>query len=399
MSWSWATSSPRPSPLAIFGDFGADVIKVEKPDGGDELRDWRKTRGETSMLFRTLGRNKRSVVLDLRTDEGQAAVRRLAQDTDVLIENFRPGTLERWGLAPEDLKRENPDLIIVRISGYGQTGPYRDRAGFASAAEAFGGFRHLTGEADRPAVRPAASMGDTVAGLYATIGALMLLVRRGRTGDVGDGVVDIGLYEGIFSLLESLVPDYDAYGQARMRSGGAVPGVVPMGAYPTGDGLEIVIGGNSNKLFTRLMRLAGRDDLADDPVLQTSSARQDREQELNTVISEWTSSLPLKTVQAELDAAGVPAGPVYDAPSIVDDPHYLARGMVESHRVRVEEEPEEIRFPGVVPILPGQRGHTRWLGPELGEHSREILTEAGYSEEEADALAGVGRETAEAVTS
>lgn len=388
-----------PFAARIFGDFGADVIKVEKPDGGDELRDWRKTRGETSMLFRTLGRNKRSVVLDLRTDEGQAAVRRLAQDTDVLIENFRPGTLERWGLAPEDLKRENPDLIIVRISGYGQTGPYRDRAGFASAAEAFGGFRHLTGEADRPAVRPAASMGDTVAGLYATIGALMLLVRRGRTGDVGDGVVDIGLYEGIFSLLESLVPDYDAYGQARMRSGGAVPGVVPMGAYPTGDGLEIVIGGNSNKLFTRLMRLAGRDDLADDPVLQTSSARQDREQELNTVISEWTSSLPLKTVQAELDAAGVPAGPVYDAPSIVDDPHYLARGMVESHRVRVEEEPEEIRFPGVVPILPGQRGHTRWLGPELGEHSREILTEAGYSEEEADALAGVGRETAEAVTS
>lgn len=388
-----------PFAARIFGDFGADVIKVEKPDGGDELRDWRKTRGETSMLFRTLGRNKRSVVLDLRTDEGQAAVRRLAQDTDVLIENFRPGTLERWGLAPEDLKRENPHLIIVRISGYGQTGPYRDRAGFASAAEAFGGFRHLTGEADRPAVRPAASMGDTVAGLYATIGALMLLVRRGRTGDVGDGVVDIGLYEGIFSLLESLVPDYDAYGQARMRSGGAVPGVVPMGAYPTGDGLEIVIGGNSNKLFTRLMRLAGRDDLADDPALQTSSARQDREQELNTVISEWTSSLPLKTVQAELDAAGVPAGPVYDAPSIVDDPHYLARGMVESHRVRVEEEPEEIRFPGVVPILPGQRGHTRWLGPELGEHSREILTEAGYSEEEADALAGVGRETAEAVTS
>ncbi|MDR8019752.1 CaiB/BaiF CoA transferase family protein [Nesterenkonia aerolata] len=388
-----------PFAARIFGDFGADVIKVEKPDGGDELRDWRKTRGETSMLFRTLGRNKRSVVLDLRTDEGQAAVRRLAKDTDVLIENFRPGTLERWGLAPEDLKRENPHLIIVRISGYGQTGPYRDRAGFASAAEAFGGFRHLTGEADRPAVRPAASMGDTVAGLYATIGALMLLVRRGRTGDVGDGVVDIGLYEGIFSLLESLVPDYDAYGQVRMRSGGAVPGVVPMGAYPTGDGLEIVIGGNSNKLFTRLMRLAGRDDLADDPVLQTSSARQDREQELNTVISEWTSSLPLKTVQAELDAAGVPAGPVYDAPSIVDDPHYLARGMVESHRVRVEEEPEEIRFPGVVPILPGQRGHTRWLGPELGEHSREILTEAGYSEEEADALAGVGRETAEAVTS
>ncbi|SJM66886.1 CaiB/BaiF CoA-transferase family protein [Gulosibacter sp. 10] len=378
----------------IFGDFGADVIKVEKPQGGDELRDWRKSRGETSMLFRTLGRNKRSVVLDLRTEEGQEAVRRLARSCDVVIENFRPGTLERWGIGPDALKAQNPDLILVRISGYGQTGPYRERAGFASAAEAFGGFRYITGERDRPAVRPAASMGDTVAGLYAAIGALILLLQRERaavTGaefSQGENLVDIGLYEGIFSLLESLVPDYDAYGDVRMRSGGAVPGVVPMGAYPTGDGLEIVIGGNSGKLFSRLMRLAGREDLADDPALQASEARGAREAELNEIIAGWAASMPLKEVQARLDEAGIPAGPVYDAPSIVEDPHYIARGMIERHPVKVEEEYEEVRFPGVVPVLPGREGRTRWIGPELGEHNREVLEEAGYSPEEIEALTG-----------
>lgn len=379
----------------IFGDFGADVIKVEKPQGGDELRDWRKTRGETSMLFRTLGRNKRSVVLDLRTEDGQEAVRRIAKNVDVVIENFRPGTLERWGIGPEQLKAINPELIVVRISGYGQTGPYRERAGFASAAEAFGGFRYLTGEGDRPAVRPAASMGDTVAGLYAAIGALMQLVRRERLKNLGDksfaasdNQVDVGLYEGIFSLLESLVPDYDAYGNVRKRSGGAVPGVVPMGAYPTNDGLEIVIGGNSNKLFTRLMRVAGRADLADDPDLLGSEKREARADELNEIIAAWTSSLPLSTVQEVLDREGVPAGPVYDAPSIVDDPHYHARGMIETHRVRIEDEYEDIRFPGIVPVLPGRTGKTRWIGPELGEHSADVLAEVGYSEDEIRDLTG-----------
>lgn len=371
----------------IFGDFGADVIKVEKPGSGDELRDWRKTRGETSMLFRTLGRNKRSVVLDLRTEEGREAAIKLAATADVVIENFRPGTLERWGMGPDRLKARNPDLILVRISGYGQTGPYRDRAGFASAAEAFGGFRHITGDPDRPAVRPAASTGDTVAGLYGAIGALMLLLKRERTGLTQDeNVVDIGLYEGIFSLLESLVPDYDAYGAVRKRNGGAVPGVVPMGAYPTKDDLEIVIGGNSAKLFAKLMELAGREDLARNPKLRSSAAREDRVDELNTIIVNWTSSLPLKELQELLDEAGVPAGPVYDAPAIAEDPHYAARGMVQTHRVRVEEEPESIRFPGVVPVLPGQEGRTRWVGPDLGEHSTEVLSELGYSVKEIQQL-------------
>lgn len=377
----------------IFADFGAEVIKIEKPGTGDELRDWRKARGETSMLFRTLGRNKKSVALDLRSDDGREAVLRLAERSDVLIENFRPGTLEKWGMGPEELTALNPDLVIVRISGYGQTGPYKDRAGFGSAAESFGGLRYLTGEADRPAVRQAASLGDTVAGMYGAIGALMLMLQKARGIEVpGPKIVDIGLYEGIFSLLESLVPDYDAYGDVRKRSGGSLPGVVPMGAYPTGDGLEIVIGGNSYSVFTRLMRAAGREDLATDPDLETATGRERREAELNGVIREWTSSLSLAEVTDILAEAGVPAGPVYDAPSIAVDPHYLERGMIEAHEIVIEDEPELIRFPGIVPKLPGHEGVTKWMGPDLGEHTDEVLEEIGFDPERRARLQG--RETA-----
>ena len=358
----------------IFGDFGADVVKVEKP-GGDELRDWRRPVGETSMLFRTVGRNKRSVVLDLRTDEGRDHARALIAGSDVVIENFRPGTLERWGLGPDVISELNPDTILVRISGYGQTGPYRDRAGFGSAAEAFGGLRFLTGEPDRPASRQAASLADTVAGLYGALGALMLLLQRAKGVETDARTVDIGLYEGIFSLLESLVPEYDAYGMVRHRTGGSIPGVVPMGAYPCADGLEVVIGGNSASVFARLMTAIGRDDLAADPALRTSEGRGAREDELNGLIEGWTRTMPLVDVQAALDAAGVPAGPVYDAASIADDPHYRARGMVETHEVVVDAEPRLIRFPGVVPHLPGAEGRTRWLGPDLGEHTEEVLEE------------------------
>lgn len=362
----------------VFGDFGADVIKVERPDGGDELRDWRKTRGTTSMLFRTVGRNKRSVALDLRTEEGQEAVRRIAATCDVVIENFRPGTLERWGIGPEQLQAEHPDLVIVRISGYGQTGPYRDRAGFGSAAESFAGLRYVTGEPDRPAGRAAASLGDTVAGLYGVIGALMLLLDRARGRDVaGRSVVDVGLYEGVFSLLESLVPDYDAYGMVRERTGGRLPGVVPTGSYPTGDGLEVVIGGNSASVFQRLMRAIGRTDLADDESLRSTDARSAREEELNGAIEAWTRSLDLDDALAALEDAGVPAAPVYDAPSIASDRHYLARGMIQTHDVVIDGEPEPVRFPGVVPIIPGAEGSVRWLGPEVGEHTDEVLREVG----------------------
>lgn len=373
----------------VFGDFGADVIKIEKP-GGDELRDWRRPVGDTSMLFRTVGRNKRSVVLDLRSDEGIDAAKKLIAASDVVIENFRPGTIERWGIGPEIIAELNPDTVLVRISGYGQTGPYRNRAGFGSAAESFAGLRYLTGEDDRPAARSAASIADTVAGLYGVIGALMLMLQRARGIESASRTVDIGLYEGVFSLLESLVPEYDAYGMVRKRSGGKLPGVVPMGAYPSADGLEVVIGGNASKVFKRLMVACGRDDLAEDESLVTAEGRQAREEELNKVITDWTSTLPLTEIQAILDEAGVPAGPVYDAPSIAEDPHYRSRGMVEEHLVKVEpgEEPRAVRFPGVVPHIPGAEGRTRWLGPELGEHTVEVLRDvAGLSDEEAREMA------------
>lgn len=373
----------------VFGDFGADVIKIEKP-GGDELRDWRRPVGDISMLFRTVGRNKRSVVLDLRSEAGIAAVKKLIAASDVVIENFRPGTIEKWGIGPDVISGLNPDAVLVRISGYGQTGPYRNRAGFGSAAESFAGLRYITGEADRPAARAAASMADTVAGLYGVIGALMLMLQRARGGKSTARTVDIGLYEGVFSLLESLVPEYDAYGMVRQRSGGKLPGVVPMGAYPCADDLEIVIGGNASSVFKRLMRAIGREDLAADESLTTAEGRQAREEELNSLITAWTRSLPLSEAQAILDEAGVPAGPVYDAPSIAADPHYRARNMVEEHLVEVEtgEEPRTVRFPGVVPNIPGAEGSTRWLGPELGEHTVEVLRDvAGYSEDDARAMA------------
>ncbi|WP_313818360.1 CaiB/BaiF CoA-transferase family protein [Citricoccus sp.] len=380
-----------PFAARLFGDFGAEVIKVERPAGGDELRDWRKTRGETSMLFRTMGRNKKSVALDLRSELGREAVLRMATTADVVIENFRPGTLEKWGLGPDELTARNPDLVMVRISGYGQTGPYKDRAGFGSSAESFAGLRYLTGEPDRPAGRAAASVGDTVAGLYGVIGALMLMLQKARGGDTrGQQVVDVALYEGVFSLLESLVPDYDAYGMVRQRTGGRLPGVVPTGSYPTGDGLEVVIGGNSNSVFKRLMRAVGREDLAEDESLTTTEGRGAREGELNGIIAEWTGARPLKDALDVLSAEGVPAGPVYDAPSIAQDEHYIARGMIETHEVVIEEEPELVRFPGVVPKIPGHDGRVAWIGPDLGEHTEQVLREvAGFDEDQiAAALSG-----------
>jgi crotonobetainyl-CoA:carnitine CoA-transferase CaiB-like acyl-CoA transferase len=373
-----------PFAARLFGDFGAEVIKIERPDGGDELRDWRKTRGTTSMMFRTVARNKKSVALDLRTDTGREAAKKIAAQCDVVIENFRPGTLEKWGLGPEVLTGLNPDLVMVRISGYGQTGPYMNRAGFGSSAESFAGLRYITGEPDRPAGRAAASLGDTVAGLYGVIGALILMLQRARGAhSEGPQVVDVALYEGVFSLLESLVPDYDAYGMVRQRSGGALPGVVPTGSYPCQDGLEVVIGGNSNSVFRRLMSAVGRADLAADESLLTTDARAAREAELNGTIAAWTSSMPLKEVLEHLDVAGVPAGPVYDAPSIATDEHYLARDMIQTHEVVVEDEPELIRFPGVVPKIPGHQGQVQWVGPELGQHTEEVLHDlAGLSSEE-----------------
>lgn len=364
-----------PFAARVFADFGAEVVKIERPGAGDELRGWRLARGTTSMMFRTIARNKKSVTLDLRTDEGRDLALELVRASDVVVENFRPGTLERWGLGPDVLADVNPDVVVVRISGYGQTGPMKDRAGFGGVAEAFGGMRHITGYPDRDPVRPAAAVGDSLAGLYGAIGALMLLLARanGRPHH-GPRVADVALYESVFMAMDSLVPDLHAYDVVRQRTAGTLPGVVPSGVYPTADGLGIMIAGNSEGAFTRLMTALGRTDLAADTALASGQGRTAHEDELNEVISAWTSSLTAAEADRVLAAAGVPAGPILDAAAIADDPQYRARDMIRPVKVVVEGGAEEVSFPGIVPRIPGAPGDLRWVGPELGEHTDEILT-------------------------
>ncbi len=365
-----------PFAARIFADFGAEVIKVERPGTGDELRGWRKpaTAG-TSMMFRTIARNKQSITLDLSREEGRRVALQLVRACDVVIENFRPGTLERWGLGPDRLSEANPGVVLVRISGYGQSGPYRDRPGFGGVAEAFGGLRHLTGYPGQPPVRAAASIGDTVAGLYGAIGALMLMLRRARGNPANDPqVVDVALYESVFSLLEGLLPEYDAYGMVRERTGGSLPGVVPSGVYPCLGGQSVVIGGNANAVFARLMTAIDRHDLAVDPKLADGPGRTARAEELDAAISDWTRRHTAEEVVDHLIAAGVPVSQVHDAASIVGDPHYLARGMIQEFEVPVDSEtPRPVRFPGVVPVVPTAPGKVQWVGPELGEHTDKVL--------------------------
>jgi formyl-CoA transferase len=364
-----------PFAARVFADFGAEVVKIERPGAGDELRGWRLGRGNTSMMFRTIARNKKSVTLDLRTDEGRDLALELVRASDVVVENFRPGTLERWGLGPEVLADLNPDVVVVRISGYGQTGPMKDRAGFGGVAEAFGGMRHITGYPDRDPVRPGAAVGDSLAGLYGAIGALMLLLARanGRPHQ-GPRVADVALYESVFMAMDSLVPDLHAYDIVRQRTAGTLPGVVPSGVYPTADGLGIMIAGNSEGAFIRLMTALGRTDLAADTALVSGQGRAAHEDDLNELISGWTSSLTAAEADRILAAAGVPAGPILDAAAIADDPQYRARDMIRPVKVVVDGGAEEVSFPGIVPRIPGAPGDLRWVGPELGEHTDEILT-------------------------
>ncbi|MCK0440418.1 CoA transferase [Gordonia alkaliphila] len=368
-----------PSAGRLLADFGAEVIKIER-ESGDELRNWRLYAGETSMLFRTINRNKKSMVLDLRTEEGRDDVRTLAGHCDVVLENFRPGTLEKWGLGPEELSRDNPELILVRISAFGQTGPYAERPGFAAVAEAYGGFRELVGDPDRPPVRTGVSIGDSIAGLYGAFGAVMALYEGLRRRDaaaeplpVADRVVDVALHEAIFSMMESLIPDLGAYGVRRERTGGRMQGIAPSNAYVCGDGFSVVISGNADGIFGGYMRAIGRADLADDPGLADNDGRWYRRDEIDDAIGAWTGARTRDEVLAALDAAGVPAGPIYTAADIVADPQYSARNMIQEFDVDTgAAEPVRVGFPGVVPVLGGQSLPIRSLGPEIGEHTDEI---------------------------
>jgi formyl-CoA transferase len=364
-----------------LADFGAEVVKVEPPGDGDPLRRWRRMRNGVSLWWQVQSRNKRSVTLDLRQPEGQEAVRRLAARSDIVIENFRPGAMERWNLGWEQLSAANPKLVMVRISGYGQSGPYRDRPGFAAIAEAVGGLRYVTGYPDRPPVRPNLSVGDTLASLHGVIGALLAL-RHIQNGGGGQ-VIDVALYESVFNVMESLLPEYDAQGFVRERSGSTLPGIAPSNLYPCRDGTYVLIAGNADSLYRRLMTAIGREDLRDDPALAKNDGRAAQMKRIDDAIAEWTSTHSQQEVIQEMERAEVPVGRIYSAADIATDPHYAARGMLLDS---VAGDGEPLRQPGVVPKLSATPGAIRRAAPKLGEHTDEVLREAGYSDAEIAAL-------------
>lgn len=365
----------------ILAEFGAEVIKIESPGGGDPLRQWRKLYKGTSAWWFVQARNKKSVAVNMKAREGQEIVRRLAAKCDIVVENFRPGALEKWGLGWDILSTENPRLVMVRLSGYGQTGPYRNRPGFGAIGESMGGLRHLTGFPDRAPCRVGVSIGDSIAALYGVIGALLAIRDRERSGR--GQMIDVALYEAVFSLMESLLPEYDLFDFVRERSGASLPGIVPSNTYPTRDGKYVVIGANSDSIFKRMMVAIGRADFANDPQLANNAGRVSRTEELDRVIGDWTASHDLEHVLAVLEKAEVPSGRIYDIADIVNDVHYRTRDMIEQFALT---DGRPIKVPGIVPKLSGNPGSTRWLGPELGAHTTEVLTAIGYDEAQIAAL-------------
>lgn len=367
-----------PTAGRILGDFGAEVIKVERPKTGDELRNWRLYGGDTSMLYRTVNRNKKSITLDLRSEAGRAIVLDLVSRSDVLLENFRPGMLEKWGLGPQELNAANPDLILTRISAYGQTGPLAQRPGFAAVAEAVGGLRELVGDPDRPPVRVGVSIGDSIAGIYAAFGTVMALFQRERSNasiPLPQRVIDVALNESILSVMESLVPDYYAYGIARERVGGRMEGIAPSNAYPCSDGYSIIIGGNGDAIFQRYMQVIERPELAADPELADNAGRWRHRERLDAAIAEWTRAHTRDEALAILEDAGIPSGPIYTAADITTDAQYLSRNMIQHFPVDVGEvEPKQVGFPGIVPVIGEQSLPIRTVGPDLGEHTHEVLS-------------------------
>ena len=364
-----------------LGEFGADVIKIEAPGSGDPLRNWRMIKEGTSVWWQVQSRNKRSIALDLRSAEGQDIARKLIAEADVLIENFRPGTLEGWGMGWEALSAINPGLVMLRISGYGQTGPYRDLPGFGAIGEAMGGLRHLTGEPDRVPVRCGVSIGDTLAALHGTIGVLTALYHRKVNGGKGQ-VIDVALHEAVFNVMESLLPEYSAFGAVREAAGSALPGIAPSNAYRCNDGY-VLIAGNGDSIFKRLMTVIGRDDLAHDPALADNAGRVVRVAEIDAAISVWTATRPITEVLDLLGGARVPAGKVYTAKDIAEDPHYRARDMILAQSTR---DGYDLEVPGVVPKLLGTPGSVRTSAPGLGDDTDGVLRELGLSEPDIAAL-------------
>jgi crotonobetainyl-CoA:carnitine CoA-transferase CaiB-like acyl-CoA transferase len=372
----------------VLGYFGAEVIKIE-PLGGDPLRTWRVMRDGTSLWWYSLARNKKSVAIDLQTEAGRELVRKLVMQCDVLIENFKPGTMEKWGLGPDELKALRPDLIYTRVSGYGQTGPYAAKPGFASVCEAVGGLRYVNGFPDRPPVRPNLSLGDSLAGMHAVMGVLLALLARGasvtareshgtssgRSGgqaaSAGSGqVVDVAIYESVFNMLEGVVPEYDGAGVVRQPSGSTLTGIVPSNTYLCADGKHVVIGANGDSLFQRLMRAIGKPEMANDSRFANNAGRVQHEQEIDAAISAWTRANNSATVLQTLDDISVPGGPIYSVADMAADPHFNARGLFES----VDVNGQPLKIPAITPFLSETPGSTRTPGPSLGEHTDEVLS-------------------------
>jgi len=375
-----------PFAAKTLADFGARVIKIEPPKGGDPLRTWRRLKDGTSVWWDAQSRNKESVALDLRRPEAQAIVRELVREADVLIENFRPGTLEGWGLGWDALHALNPRLVMLRLSGFGQTGPRAGEPGFAAVAEAYAGLRHLNGEPGRPPVRAGVSLGDTVAGLTGAFGVLMALYQRDARGGQGQ-MIDLALYEAMFNLTESLLPEYDAFGDVRQPAGGALPGIAPSNAYPCGDGRFVLISGNGDSIFKRLMAAIGRADLADDPGLARNDGRAARAAELDATIGAWTAQRGQDEVLAAMAAAEVPASRIYSIADLAAEPHYAARGNLERIPALAGG---TVAVPGIVPKLSATPGAVQQRAPRLGEHTDAVLRELGHDEARIAALRAQG---------
>jgi len=354
---------------SFLGYFGAEVIKVEKPGVGDPLRKWRMMDGDTSLWWSSMARNKKCITANLHTEAGQEIIRKLAAKADVLIENFRPGAMEKWGLGPDELRKNNPGLIYARVSGYGQDGPYSNKLGFASVCEGFGGFRYLNGFPDRPPVRPNLSMGDTLAALHTALGIVMACVRK-LTDPEGRGqVIDVAIYEAVFNLLESVVPEYDRGGEVRECSGSTLTGIVPTNTYRCKDGKDVIIGANGDSIFKRLTVAMGRPEMGDDPHYADNAGRVEHEPEIDAAIKAWMSSMTGDEALRVLEEAEVPSGPIYSVADMMTDEHYISRGMFET----VETNGAPLKIPALIPKLSDTPGMTLCPGPEFGSHTEEIL--------------------------